>query len=240
MRKVNRAVKLAMVLLLFALLPAPTIFAEGKSNRDAHTGRTHMQIATGVITPDQAVAISIEEGTNFATFSGLVTIDGPRLYMTVNGNNVSNITKVDDKVWSYSYQLDISAFDVGTYPIVVYAHSYYPNGVPANDIHTLANSITHQLTIFEPEQDVYTYEFVGFELRVFPNNPNQYQVHSVYNEYLNGVLTGEQTTNSHGNINTNFGPNENNNTKFPTINGITYSVTYMIVDGEAVAYWFAL
>lgn len=240
MRKVNRAFKLAMALLLFALLPAPSIFAEGKSDRDAHTGRTYMENATGVISPDQEVAFSVLEGTDFVTFSGTVTIDGPRLYMTIGGQQVMNIVKVDDKVWYYSYQLDVSQFELGTYPIVVYAHSYYPKGVPANDIHTLANSVTHQLNIYKPVEDVITWEFVGFELRVYPNNPNQYQVHSVLQKFVNGVSVDEFETNSHGNISTTVGPNENSSTRNVTINGITYRVTYKIVDGQVLADWYIL
>ena len=226
MKRVRFVGKLCLILVLAMVMMAPGAFAKGKGNTDFETGRTAQQVTTGVIAPDQAAAFSIEEGTGSVTFSGTVTIDGPRLYMTIGGNVVTNVYKIADKVWGYSYTLNTSEFLENVYNIEVYAHSYYPNGTPASDIHTLANSVTHVLTVYKPvvQEDVFTYKVLGFTLE--RQGPQQLKVTEYYEVYKNGNLysTSEK---SHGNISNSIASSSNPATRdFTGTDGKVYTVSY--------------
>lgn len=221
MKKVNRIWKVVIAVLLMAVLIAPTAMAKGKSEKEFETGRTAQQVTTGVILPDQESSFSIEKGTESVTFSGIVTIDGPRLFMKIGNNVVTDLVKVDDKVWAYSYTLNTSDLAPNKYSFEVYAHSYYPKGTPESDIHTLATSVVHELTVYEPVVEEKLPVLEKFYLVL--QNKNQYKIYGVYN-------VGDAI--DHGNINHKQGQAANPGIiTFEGLDGKEYTITFENVDG---------
>jgi hypothetical protein len=120
--------------------------APAKSTKDVTTGRTVQNRQTGVLTYN---SVDIPRYAKTVTLSGTVVIDGPKLVLMVNDNDVSsvsNLQKVADKTWTYSYTADLTG-QVGDVTFNIKAHTIYANGMPATDIHTSATPVVQTVHV---------------------------------------------------------------------------------------------
>jgi hypothetical protein len=120
--------------------------APAKSTKDVTTGRTVQNRQTGVLTYN---SVDVPRYAKTVTLSGTVVIDGPKLVLMVNDNDVSsvsNLQKVADKTWTYSYTADLTG-QVGDVTFNIKAHTIYANGMPATDIHTSATPVVQTVHV---------------------------------------------------------------------------------------------
>jgi len=116
-----------------------------KSTEVQATGRTELQRMTGTISPDAIPTLA-----HYATdvvLTGTVTIDGPKLVLLVNGQDVSasaQLTKIGDKTWSYRYPTTVGS-QTGDVAFHVDAYTIYMNGKTAGAVHTRAASAAAQV-----------------------------------------------------------------------------------------------
>lgn len=136
------------IILIVAQVLAPLSFAGGaiKTDSEVTTARTINNFRTGILEYD---AVDVGKYQESVVLSGKVIIDGPKLVLKVNGVDVTssaNIVKVDDKVWSYSYLMDLDG-QVGDIGINIEAYTIYVNGKPAGDVHTSAGTTTQTVHV---------------------------------------------------------------------------------------------
>lgn len=141
---------LALICIMLMVVQAlsPLSFAGGaiKTETEVTTARTINDFRTGILEYDEVDVGKYDESV---LLSGTVTIDGPKLILKVNGEDVTsmaNIVKVADKVWSYSYLFDLNG-QVGDVGISIEAYTIYVNGKPAGDIHTNAGITTQTVHV---------------------------------------------------------------------------------------------
>ncbi|HZG87741.1 hypothetical protein [Paenibacillus sp.] len=109
------------------------------------TGRTEQQRMTGAISPDFIPTLA-----HYATdvvLTGTVTIDGPKLVLLVNGQDVSasaQLTKIGDRTWTYRYPTSVGS-QTGDVAFNVDAYTVYMNGKTAGAVHTRAASAAAQV-----------------------------------------------------------------------------------------------
>ncbi|MCP8967666.1 beta strand repeat-containing protein [Ectobacillus ponti] len=129
--------KLGAIILAGSLMLQPVIpaLAATASTTAAGTGRTALNVQTGVITPSQLL-------TGGTTLTGTVLIDGPNLMMSVKQGSQavsSAIIKtfpISDKLYGYSIEVPAE----GTYTLE--AKTVYTNGRNAGQTHTSAVPVT--------------------------------------------------------------------------------------------------
>jgi hypothetical protein len=141
-------------------LAAPT--TSTTTTKTVTTGRTDQSQITGIITPNP-IPTRVNNAQT-VTLSGTVTIDGPKLGLTVNGVDVTNsakITKKSNNVWSYEYvaTLDNVVNNIpGDETFIIGAYTMYQNGKPGGDIHTQARPITQTVDLTPPQITINSYD----------------------------------------------------------------------------------
>jgi|GEM_PF-7055766 len=125
------SVTLAISLVFNASIPA---LASTVNPKTIETGRTEMNVQTGIIMPERALI-------NSRTLIGTVLIDGPQLVMSVKSNNqlvqgaTINTFRISDKLFGYSILVPAD----GSFTLE--ARTVYANGKHAGQTHTNATSV---------------------------------------------------------------------------------------------------
>ncbi|WP_059171762.1 Ig-like domain-containing protein [Bacillus sp. FJAT-27445] len=132
-------------------LAAPAAQANDKSMT---TGRTEMNITTGKIKMNPIQARN--GNANTVLLSGTVAIDGPKLELKVNDQNVNNakITKIGDTVWTFEYNHPLIPENVENKKdeqIIIGAYTVYQNGKNAGQIHTNAEPAKVMVDLTPPD-----------------------------------------------------------------------------------------
>lgn len=145
-------------------LSTTAVYAAPNPNNNVITGRTELNVATGVIIADKVHTLA--HGATEVTLTGTVVIDGPKLVLLVNGKDVSNQTtlvKVADKTWTYEYKTTVGD-QIGDVSFSIGAYTIYANGKPAGQVHTTATGTTQTVHVpFVKSYDYTNLNWTGYD-----------------------------------------------------------------------------
>lgn len=145
-------------------LSTTAVYAAPNPNNNVITGRTELNVATGVIIADKVSTLA--HGATEVTLTGTVVIDGPKLVLLVNGKDVSNqaaLVKVADKTWTYEYKTTVGD-QIGDVSFSIGAYTIYANGKPAGQVHTTATGTTQTVHVpFVRSYDYTNLNWTGYD-----------------------------------------------------------------------------
>ncbi|HWL22796.1 MAG TPA: hypothetical protein VNR38_03470 [Ureibacillus sp.] len=144
------------------------VSAAPNSNNSVTTGRTEQNVETGVITADKVPTLA--HYATDVTLTGKIVIDGPKLVLLVNGQDVSNkatLTKVADKTWTYQYKTTVGD-QTGDVSFDIDAYTVYANGKPAGQVHTNARSVTQSVHV----PFIEFYDYTNLQFTEYDRNTN--------------------------------------------------------------------
>lgn len=116
-----------------------------KEVKEVQTGRTAQARVVDAITVND-VTVAERYATSVPLY-GTVTIDGPELHLTINGNPVETV-KVGDKTWEYHINGDIRTVNEDNNALfTIEAHTYYSDGQPYGQVHTSATTVVKEVHV---------------------------------------------------------------------------------------------
>ncbi|GKU30414.1 hypothetical protein [Clostridium folliculivorans] len=151
-------------------LSTAVVYAAPNSNNSVTTGRTEQNVATGVIIANKVPTLA--HGATDVTLTGTVVIDGPKLVLLVNGQDVSSqatLTKVADKTWTYQYKTTVGS-QTGDVSFNIGAYTIYANGKPAGQVHTTASAVSQSVHV----PFVKSYDYTNLDWTNYDRSTNEF------------------------------------------------------------------
>lgn len=170
-------------------LSTTTVNAAPNINSTVTTGRNELNVATGVIIANKVLTLA--HGATDVTLTGTVVIDGPKLVLLVNGQDVSNratLTKIADKTWTYQYKTTVGD-QTGDVSFSIGAYTIYANGKTAGQTHTNATTVGQSVHV----PFVKSYDYTNLNWTGYDRSANEftfsYNLVKVWDDEVREVVT---------------------------------------------------